>query len=80
MYYQSKYMVSYKKPWPEPEPGQSHLAWLGLDFFQARATLSQAKAMAFRPGQSRHITSTEWVGILMEYLRSRYGVGGILME
>ncbi|KAF8171380.1 hypothetical protein K438DRAFT_1773225 [Mycena galopus ATCC 62051] len=42
-----------------PKPGQAKPKpryWLGLVYFQAKATLSRAKATAFRPSQSQNIT------------------------
>jgi hypothetical protein len=42
------------KPRPNPSPPNGP----GLMFFQAQALESQAKAMAFRPGRARCITSS----------------------
>src|SRR6266545_6254039 len=42
----------------QPKPSLSPNPWPGLLFYEAWAPVSQAKAPAFRPSQSRNITTT----------------------
>ncbi|KAJ7488614.1 hypothetical protein B0H11DRAFT_1913093 [Mycena galericulata] len=49
-------MKSHGSGQSQAKPSQGQLFWPGLGFQRAKATPSQAKAMAFRPSQSQDIT------------------------